>query len=140
MRPPDRIFHYGPPENTEGIEPLIRPICERINQSGWLWTVESCEGHTEDYQGSWWGFPNPDPMLRFGCRTEHVGHLILLLKRATATVAPMSVPEMYPGAAPDEEWSDLLTYIRGQDGRDQRRLVYARLAELAHSTLPSQMM
>lgn len=134
VRPPDRIFHYGPPENSETFEPLIRPICERINQSGWLWTVESCEGHdgTNPPNGAWGG---PDPMVRFGLRTEHVGHLVLLLKRACGADYRM-FPAFYAGYCPDEEWSDFLTTIPGDMPLAERRACYARLAELAHSNPP----
>lgn len=127
VRPPDRIFHYGPPEDAEVFEPLIRPICERINQSGWLWTVESCEGHKDR---------RLHPMIRFGLRTEHVGHLILLLKRACAGDYRL-IPVIYPGWVPDEEWSDLLTNIEGLMSLEERRACYTRVAELAHSYPPT---
>jgi hypothetical protein len=132
QRPPERIFHYGPPDNAEVFEPRIRPICQRINESGWLWTVESCEGHEPDKRPEFsWGFP--DPMIRFGLRTEHVGHLLLLLKRATGDVA---YADVIPGFCPDEEWSDVLTYIKGVAPLDDRRECYATLAEMANGNLP----
>jgi hypothetical protein len=132
-RPPERIFHYGPPENAQAIEPLIRPICQRINESGWLWTVESCEGHEPDKRPEFgWGFP--DPMIRFGLRTAHVGHLLLLLKRATCDTA---YAEVIPGFCPDETWSDALTYIRGVTPLDERRKCYEKLAEMAVANPPA---
>lgn len=141
MRPPDRIFHYGPPEYDSAFEPLIRPICQRINQSGWLWTIESCEGHGSDNPSNGWG--GPRPMLRFACQTEHVGHLIVLLDRVNrqADGYQMWTIPMYADYLSDEEWCGLLTYIDTAPASEletlaERRAVYARLAELAHTHPP----
>jgi len=128
-KPPDRLFGWGPPEDPTFWDAGMRPICERINETGWLWTAESCEGHGD---GSAWDHP----MVRFVCHTTHVGHLLILLKEATNGLQ-CSTPVVYPGYAPDAEWSDVLTYIEGDDSQAERLQRYARLAELAHRKPPA---
>lgn len=56
-------FAPGPAltRNRARIDPLIWPVVERINKSGWVWTAESCQGGPDH---KW----SRDPMLRLVCR------------------------------------------------------------------------
>ncbi len=129
MRPPDSLFHYGPPDQPGHFDAGIRNACECINASWWLRTAESCEGHVDN---ELW----PDPMIRFVCRSRYVGYLLFLLKSASES-APHSYPAIYCGYAPDDEWSDVLTYIKGGDSLETRRGVYLALAEAANTNPPA---
>jgi len=56
------------------IDPLIWPVVKRMNETGWVWTAESCQGGHE------W---SAVPMLRLVCRTQDLG---ALLERVYATM------------------------------------------------------
>jgi len=53
----------------EQIDPAMWPIVQRINQSGWVWTTESCEGH------------DAGPVL-LGVVTDDPGRLFELVAKA----------------------------------------------------------
>jgi hypothetical protein len=71
------IFFYENPESLtpEHIDPLIFPIVKKINESGWVWTAESCQGHPDSTDKYVWA-GNMRPMLRLVVREERVGEML----------------------------------------------------------------
>lgn len=56
--PPKEVFQYSLPFSKSyenGVEPKIKPICDMINKSNWVWTAESCEGHDKTNPSTNWG-------------------------------------------------------------------------------------
>jgi len=79
------IFYSDPATlNEKYIDPLLRDAVSRINQSGWVWTAESCQGHP-DFDGrtikTAWEH-NTRPMLRLVCRIAHAGQMLASLALA----------------------------------------------------------
>lgn len=70
---------YTPPSQVtpDMIDPMLRDIVARINQSGWVITCESCQGHPgaeADYEHTAWPH-NDRPYLRLACGVEDAGRL-----------------------------------------------------------------
>lgn len=75
------IFYELPSNLTpEMVDPLIRKAVFRINESGWVWTAESCAGHPEATIPSWAG--NTRPMLRLVTPEERLGDMFAALYEA----------------------------------------------------------
>lgn len=73
-----RIIFYSLPQDLDlaQVDPLMRPIVEKINASGWVWTAECCQGHP-DYDGSQPGWDhNPSPFLRLVCSKDRLGDML----------------------------------------------------------------
>lgn len=78
---------YGDPEalTPDMVDPAIWPAVKAINESGWLWTGESCQGHPDaEYSMVWAG--NVRPYLRLMLRTEHEARLMPVLLDASELV------------------------------------------------------
>lgn len=64
-RPLDAEPYFRPgrelERNRHHLDPKIRDVVMDVNRSGWVWTAESCQGHS----GQAW---SPAPMLRLVCR------------------------------------------------------------------------
>jgi len=74
-------FYELPSElDLEAVDPLIRRAVATINNSGWVYTAESCQGHPDSTQPQW--ADNTDPMLRLVCRAEDEGRLWSALLQA----------------------------------------------------------
>lgn len=71
------------------VDPLIWPAVRRINQSGWVWTLESCQG------GHNWGDPS-GPLIRICCRYGDSARMLSLLHRS-ALIAENSRDPLLPG-------------------------------------------
>lgn len=52
------------------VDPLMWPIVQRINQSGWVWTTESCQGHETGWTSVILGVVTDDPGRFFGLLAE----------------------------------------------------------------------
>lgn len=78
------ICTYDRPDhiNIELVDELIRPVVVRINQSGWVWTGESCQGHPDATHAMAWA-GNTRPMLRLIAHQERYGEMLNLLLGAT---------------------------------------------------------
>lgn len=74
---------YIPPRDLTAadVEVGIWPLVERVNQTGWVWTVESCEGHPER-AGDW------PAMLRFAFRARDSRRVL------DALIATVATPDM----------------------------------------------
>lgn len=71
------ICIYTPPSQVtpDMIDPLLRDVVARINESGWVITCESCQGHPgESYETTAWPH-NDKPYLRLACGIEDAGRL-----------------------------------------------------------------
>jgi hypothetical protein len=68
--------------NVALVDELIRPVVARINQSGWVWTGESCQGHPDATHHSPWA-GNTRPMLRLITHQNQYGNMLDFLLRAT---------------------------------------------------------
>ncbi len=68
------VNFYELPEKLkpEMVDEEIRTAVWRINESGWIWTAESCAGH---WGGEGWA-GNVRPMLRLVCRKADLGELL----------------------------------------------------------------
>lgn len=127
------------------VDPLIRDTCKRINESGWVWTSESCQGHPDSNSAHLWA-GNTDPMLRLVCEAKYAGEMmwrLLLAKRETARrVAEDPQVGMEPGIClkmwdhyrgpKTDGWLELLVYIPASTvwGRNLGLEVYKTFAEL----------
>lgn len=63
------------------VDTLMWPIVERINQSGWVWTTESCQGHED---GS---------MLTLGLVTNDIGRVFTAIADAQANLYANEPPD-----------------------------------------------
>lgn len=85
------IIFYSLPQDLDlaQIDPMMRPVVEKINASGWVWTAECCQGHP-DYDGSNPGWDhNPSPFLRLVCEKYSLGDMLGEL------VASMRLPNVF---------------------------------------------
>lgn len=129
------IFYDDPATlRDEQIDPLLRTAVRRINQSGWIWTAESCQGHP-DAEEAWAG--NTRPMLRLVTRIENRPRMMEALMQAFSesnnwdelpTVRSIAV---WPYERRDG-WFEALCYIPATIAgeRDLGCKCYERFAEL----------
>jgi hypothetical protein len=116
--PIDARPYFHPAELTsEHVDPGIWTIVQQINQSGWVWTLESCEGHVDGW--------SPDPLLRLTVEDADAPRLLTALfssleSAADLTVAPsvervnrMEVYRHVP--APMPGWFEVRIVVRGPD-------------------------
>jgi hypothetical protein len=61
------------------VDPAIWHAVSRINQSGWVWTLESCEGHGEGKGTYGW---QKWPMIRLAVHRDSVDRMFGALHRA----------------------------------------------------------
>lgn len=74
---------YAVPEflSSEMIDPLIWPIVQRINASGWVWAAESCQGHSDATDIGAWN-DQVDVMLRLVTHADDFGEMLEMLFEA----------------------------------------------------------
>lgn len=73
---PDKLDYHQ-------VDPLIRGVVKTINESGWVLTAESCQGHPDATTPIWAG--GVRPMLRLVTRKKHLGQMLgILLHNAYA--------------------------------------------------------
>jgi hypothetical protein len=148
------VCFYDLPEdlNYSCIDPLMRDLVKKINESGWCWSAESCQGHPDaPLPHAWAG--NTDPMLRLVCEAKYAGEMmwrLVLAKRAAAKKA--SEHEMLGGIEPSlclklwdhyrgpktDGWYELLVYIPSSTvwERNLGVSVYAEFAEAVNRGKP----
>lgn len=75
------VFYVLPQDlNLKNIDPLLQSIVKQINDSGWVWTAECCQGHP-DYDGtgrSGWDH-NVRPFVRLVTSKVRFGEMMGLL-------------------------------------------------------------
>ncbi len=126
---------YARPEDLvpRQIDRLLRDTVSRINQSGWVWTAESCQGHPDSRDAAW--ADNTDPMLRLVCRHENMGRMLGLLMDAYYDHGPEMLWQqgfrIYP-VKHRRGWVEILVYLNGKTAyyRDDGIRVLERFAEL----------
>ena len=129
--PPDEYFEYDKPfsERYEKfVEPLIKPICDMINKSGWVWIGESCEGHNPKINPtSNWG--TEKVLLRFITATSNVGRLLGIFREVDShTTSALRIKyEIYVQRS--DKYSILICYFSGLTIPDVR--IFCKL--IAHA-------
>lgn len=71
-----RPYYHPSVLRAEHVDPLIWPAVQRINQSGWVWTLESCQGHRGN--DAW----SDCPLLRLAVHHGQAARMLGLLHRA----------------------------------------------------------
>lgn len=147
------FFYSSPDTLDQAVDPLIRPICEKINASGWVWTAESCQGHPDACEACAWA-SNTAPMLRLVTLEKDLGQMMAALCRAFPMVedcvmksnlkpGAMSTPggfgvfeihgfRAYPSSRPNPGWTETLIYIDAANvyQRNQALDVFRAFADL----------
>lgn len=133
------LFYSPPDKMDQWVDPLMRPICEAINTSGWVWTAESCQGHPDATTSGTWG-ENTNPMIRLV--TKDPGGTMHALFRAFKVAAERTDkrPDLfeihgfraYPTGRGNDGWTEILVYIDAKTTfqRDQALDVWGAFAEL----------
>jgi hypothetical protein len=140
------IFYEMPWKiDPKQIDPLILPVVTRINESGFVWTGESCQGHPDSKECGAWA-SNTRPMLRLITWDENVGRLCSDLisayqllhdetMRSLMTDSPktweVGAIEIYPQPL-HGGWTELLIYLWTATAyqRDQGIEVLKKFSEL----------
>ena len=106
------MFYENPAEiDYDQIDPLIRDAVRKINESGWLLTAESCQGHPESDTLTWAG--NMDPMLRLVCLEEDVDRLMgAILRNSFIDNLTAGQLRIYPSRIVKERY-EILVYWQG---------------------------
>ena len=128
------LFYSPPDKLDEWMDAMMRPICEEINRSGWVWTAESCQGHPDAQKSRAWA-SNTRPMLRLVTKKENVGRMFAALaeayeieRRSTeesveehGNMSELMGFEVFPVSGRNPEWSEMLIYIGAKTAyqRDQ---------------------
>lgn len=98
-----KIIFYRLPQdlNLDEIDPLMRPVVRRINESGWVWTAECCQGHP-DYNGEGAGWDhNVKPFLRLVTSKKTLGEMM------GALASSMRLPDRVEGWPPEKMRCDV---------------------------------
>ena len=103
----DPVFELRP----EHVDSKIWPAVKRINESGWVWTAESCQGHRAATAYS------KMPMLRLVCQTQDAGRMLgaLLLVASVGqerTFRGEGRIELRRHAPAPKGWFEVQTFIR----------------------------
>lgn len=136
------VCFYELPKNLkpDQIDPLIRNAVMQINQSGWCFTAESCQGHPDMVEEAPWA-SNTDPMLRLICQKKDTGRMMATLVEAMyyqkggedgwqETLGFQG----YPRAIRSSDWTEVLVYIRCKTAFDRNLGIqaYERFARLVN--------
>lgn len=132
------LYHNIDDLENAPLDPLIRPVCEKICSSGWCFTAESCQGHPDaDVPDVWAG--NTAPMLRLFCKPERMGDMLKCLMEASffeydmeegfenkqegtfMTKATVSW-KVFPYSL-NENWFSALIYFEGSTVWDRKKII-----------------
>lgn len=139
------IFYSLPSELTdEMIDPLLRKAVRRINESNWIWTAESCQGHPEEARHHPWA-GNVRPFLRLVVHgsglAEMMAKLVLAMRYIPAYEGAdgktyYQTPEslsfkVFPWPTPNGDYEQVLIYIEADSayGRNLGIAAFERFAE-----------
>lgn len=148
---------YNLPQDLipEQIDPLIRKAVFRINESGWIWTGESCQGHPDcEEELTPWGL-NVHPFLRLICRAENIGKMFSLLISAMRymdkygmdsvmgfKVYPCRKNTAYPSEniVDNDKWEEVMIYLNGTNVAERNRSIscFEKFAELVNDINPKE--
>lgn len=143
------IFYTIPSELVpEQIDPLIRNAVFKINESGWVWTGESCQGHPDcEEELTPWGL-NIDPFLRLICRTENLGRMMVLLIESMRYIDKHGMDSAMgfkcyptrkntypaPHIVDQDKWTELMVYLYGRNVSERNRSIkcFEKFSELVN--------
>lgn len=135
----NKVTFYENPSrlDPEKVDPLIRKAVLRINESGWVWTAESCQGHPDAADFEPWA-NNTRPFLRLVTRRGNIGLMLgMLYEKAYRTPEgrddykePLTVT-VYRSFAITGDWAEVLVYIEAATAWDRNNGIAAfeRFAE-----------
>ncbi len=140
------IFYSLPDELTDDmIDPLLRKAVRRINESGYCWTAESCQGYPDATRDHPWA-GNVRPFLRLVCHGSRLGDVMAALVRAMRFTPQWDYPnsptlvgepsamffKVYPWATPNGDYEQVLIYIEADSvySRDLGIAAFERFSEL----------
>lgn len=121
------LFYSPPDKLDEWMDPMMRPICEAINRSGWIWTAESCQGHPDAEKSGAWGH-NTRPMIRLVTKDENLGRMYAALAEAYeiegrstdesieehGCVSELMGLSVFPIRGRNPGWSETLIYVEAK--------------------------
>lgn len=130
----NHVTFYDDPRSLklEQVDELIRKAVFTINESGWVWTAESCQGHPDASEYDPWA-SNTRPFLRLVCRRGDAGRMMSLLYpqmyRTLDVVAcdykePLRVT-VYQSFGVTGDWAEFLVYIEASTAWDRNNGVKA---------------
>lgn len=141
------IFYKMPWDlQGEHIDALILPIVLRINESGWVWTAESCAGHPDAAEWGAWA-NNTEPMLRLVTQFANWGRLLHYLtdaylatwaeiEKSHRTPNSLGIFEvggirLHPSPRVQPAWREVLVYLGARTAyqRNQGIEVFRRFSE-----------
>lgn len=135
------LFYTLPEDLTDQmIDPLLRKAVRQINESGWCWTAESCQGHPDSTEHIPWAH-NTRPFLRLVCVKDRSGEMLYKLMQALRYddfgMPAILVAEVFPWTTTFQGYEQFMVYIRATSAYDRNLGIAAfeRFAELLHSTL-----
>lgn len=118
------VFYSLPSDLTdEMIDPLLRQAVRKINESGWVWTAESCQGHPDATRLSETAWDhNTEPFLRLACHEDDEGQMLALLLRSLA------IPDAEALEGAEGLWNEYqqARVLRAQRGEYAEVMVYLR--------------
>lgn len=96
------------------VDARIWPAVKRINESGWVWTAESCQGHPKPLRNQ---LQANCPWLRLVCRQSDAATMLGVLAAATPKGAPQPGQkegrvELRMHTTPPAGWFEVRVYVR----------------------------
>lgn len=132
------LFYALPEQLTDGmIDPLLRKAVRRINESGWCWTAESCQGHPDSVDSSPWA-GNTRPFLRLVCDAGRAGELLVALLDSLVYddhgMRQTQIAEIYAWTKPIDGYRQYMVYIEAHNAYERNLGIAAfeRFAEALH--------
>lgn len=109
-------FYSNPLVPDEGIDLLFKPICKKINASGYCYTAESCQGHPDATEPTNGWNDSPKVFLRLGFHMEDTGRVMTALLGSSKFTDHLGCDgavsfELYPRET-KEGWMDLTVVIK----------------------------
>jgi hypothetical protein len=109
-------FYHPSILKAKHVDPGIWPAVRAINQSGWVWTLESCEGHPDRYAWS------HVPLIRLAVPHGHAERMLGLLHRSAPEPRetgrggnPNAITVVRHVAAPMPGWFEARVSVDGPD-------------------------
>lgn len=127
-----KVTFYEDPARLkpEQVDPLIRDAVLAINQSGWVWTAESCQGHPDAADDEPWA-NNTRPFLRLVTRHRNLGAMLTMLYEkmyrpgfGAEDRQPLTVT-IYRSFQVTGTWAEVLVYIEAATAWDRNHGIAA---------------
>lgn len=130
------IFYSMPGDLDGCIDPLILPVVLRINESGWVWTGESCQGHPDATHS---GAAGVEPFLRLIVHRTNLGEMLSSLCDAMTIKSESGLSMPYLGfrlhnVTPDKstDYAEVMVYAEARNAymRNHGIAVLAAFADI----------